>query len=269
MMMRHEIKGTRKSIFFVLAALLLFIGAVDVRAQGAAEEEKPAVSLYADGLSQYIFRGVAFSSNSFVLQPSMTVSYKGLSANIWGNFDTRERTDNSGVAIESPGNANWNETDFTVSYTHELYQNLNGTAGGVYYALFGDDSFEIFAGLSYTLPWFTVGVTGYREVSHFPGWWLQFDISRNFALPWYDMSVDLGATFGFQSEDADQGDYEDWHNAQILAALNIPVWKGVVVSPRVGVSTPLTKAAGNRIESLSWDGEDTHVFGGLRLAVAF
>lgn len=268
MMMCHAIKRTWKSVFFVLAALLFVVGAVDVRAEDVAEEERPAVSLYVDALSQYVFRGVAFSNDSVVLQPSMTVSYKGFSANIWGNFDTCEDCDEK-VFGESPGNANWNETDFTFSYTHELYKNLNGSIGGVYYALVGDDSFEVFGGLSYALPWFTVAVTGYREVSHFPGWWLQFDISRNFPLPWYSMSVDLGATFGFQSQDADEGDYEAWHNGQVLAALNIPVCKWATISPRVGVSFPLTSDASEQIESLSWDGEDTHVFGGIRVAVAF
>jgi uncharacterized protein (TIGR02001 family) len=261
-----------------LFALLLNMGAFLLLTPAKAEEEeKPKADLYVDILSQYIFRGVAFSKDSAVIQPSMTASYKGFSVNIWGNLDTDEA---KGFGEDVRG-TNWNETDFTASYTHELYGSLSGTAGVVYYSLVGDDSCEVFGGLSYAFPWLTVGFTAYREVGHFPGWWLQLDITRNIALPWYGMNMDLGASFGYQTiEDDDTllrgfgkhqkfGDYSAFTAGQLSAALNIPVCKYLTISPKIGVSFPLSGDASDRIEAVSWDHEETHVFGGIRLSASF
>jgi len=155
------------------------------------------------------------------------------------------------------------------SYTRELYKNLNATVGGCYYSLVNSefDSVEVFGGISYAFPWFTVGITGYREISHAPGWWVQLDVSRNFPLPWYSMSLDLGASFGYLI--LEDTDYSKLHAGQVLAALNIPVWKYLTVSPKVGVSFPLSDGASRNIKAGSWDGDDTHVFGGVRLSAAF
>jgi hypothetical protein len=230
----------------------------------APAEEKPAVSLYVDILSQYIFRGVAYSRDSAVFQPSGTVSYKGFSINIWGNFDTDDRVNNH------DGNSKWNETDFTFSYTHELFcKELNATLGGVYYSLIPTDTFEVFAGLAYTTPWVTLGVSGYRDVDNFPGWWMQIDLTRNFALPWYGLNVDLGASFGYTAADNKDDDFSGWTAGSLSAALNIPIGKYFTISPKVGYAFPLADDAEDRIRSLSWDARANHVFGGIRVAAAF
>jgi hypothetical protein len=209
-----------------------------------------------------------------VIQPSVTASYRGFSLNVWGNFDTY---DNNPVGPEL-GPA-WNETDITLSYTHELLKNLNGTTGMIYYALDKvDDSFEIYAGLAYTFPWLTVGVTGYREISHYPGWWVTLDLSKNIKLPCYDWSVDLGATFIYQASD-DQGAYPDpphfdepysnFHAGILSAAVNFPIGGHITISPKVGYSFPLSGQADDIIEGLSWDNDSNHVWGGLRITASF
>lgn len=263
----------RLCMLTVLVNLVVCLGVTPVKAEGE-EEDKPTASLYVDVLNQYIFRGVAFSKDSAVIQPSMTASYKGFSVNLWGNFDTDEA---EGFGEDVDG-ANWNETDFTASYTHALYKELSGTVGVVYYSIVADDSFEVFGGLSYALPWFNVAFTAYREVGHFPGWWLQLDISKNIPLPWCGMSVDLATSFGYQTlEDDDtllnlDGDQDDFSAPMagiVSAALNIPVGKYFAISPRVGVTFPLSGDGADRIEAASWDQEETHVFGGIRLSAAF
>jgi len=129
------------------------------------------------------------------------------------------------------------------------------------------DSFEVFGGISYAFPWVTVGVTGYREVSHSPGWWVQMDLSRNFPLPCYGLSLDLGASLGYLV--LEDGNYSEFHAGQLFGSLNIPLGKYFTVSPRVGVSFPLSEGARKEIETVSWDGEGTHVFGGIRVSAAF
>jgi len=257
---------------------------VSAPAKAEAEADKPTASFTTDVLSQYMWRGYALSQNSAVIQPSATVAYKGLSLNIWGNFDT-----NAKFQTRPSVGAKWDETDFTLNYTREIYDGLNATVGGIYYAYGLDsvmgasvpDSTEVFGGLSYTLPWLTFAVTGYREVSHYPGWWIQFDLSRNFKLPWYDMSADLGMTFMYQNS-SDNTAYPQWPynpnntaafsgflSGTISAALNIPVWKFISVSPRVGFAFPLSHHADEEISFISWDQKSSHVFGGLRIAANF
>ena len=211
-------------------------------------QERPSFNFSADFLSQYVWRGYALSNNSLVVQPSMTVSYKGFSANVWGNFDTDENDE-----FGPHGHANWNETDLTLSYSFKIYKVLSATMGGIYYALDNvDDSFEVFGGLSADLPWLTAKFTVYREVFHYPGWWFHFDISRSFPLPWYETSLDLGAGLICQVSN-DAGAYPDpddprhayagSHAGYISATLNIPVHKYITVSPKFGYWFPLGNKA--------------------------
>ncbi len=267
--MKGQFFGKSKLGISFLSIALILLCVVQVNAE---EEDKPTCSLYADVFNQYIFRGVALSDHSAVIQPSITVGYKGFAVSLWGNYDTNEDPNFS----ELDGDANWNETDFTFSYTHELFMGLSGTVGAIYYSLVGDDSLEVYAGLSYPLPWLTVAVTGYREMSHFPGWWFQLDLSRNIALPCYGMSIDLGATFGYLESDdvgtnpaGSSSEFSGLLAGQILGAVNIPIGKYFAISPRVGYAFPLSGRASDRIEGLSWDGEEDHVFGGIRLSASF
>lgn len=268
--MRKSVLHTRKAILCLLLALCALASAGAVR----AEEDKPTASAYVDFLNQYIWRGYALSDSDQVIQPSITVGYKGFSLNLWGNLDTDDKNP------AGPGDdTNWNETDFTFSYSHEICPNLTGTLGAIYYSLDKvDDSTEIYGSLAYTFPWFTTALTIYREVSHYPGWLFQLDVSRNFKLPWYDMSLDLAGTLYYQHSE-DEGAYPDpddsddaysaFHAAQIFAAVNIPFCKYFTVSPRVGYTFPLSGKAKDEIKFISWDGDGNHLFGGLRLAASF
>ena len=96
-----------------LCALTLLAG--PVATLQAAEEAKTTGSVAVSALSQYIWRGYEMSRNSIVVQPSVTVGYKGFAANFWGNLDTKPY---DAGRKEFPGA--WNETDFTLSYTKTL-----------------------------------------------------------------------------------------------------------------------------------------------------
>lgn len=244
-----------------------------------AAEEKPTAALSTDILSQYVFRGVAYSNDSAVIQPSVTLGYKGFSFNVWGNFDTRQDSNNPLAGLDNR-NAKWNETDITLSYSRELCPNFSFVVGDVYYSLTNAvyDANEVFGGLSYTLPWFTVAVTTYKEVTHAPGWWMQLDILKSIPLPCYGMSLDLGATFGYMILDDDDvllnpsgalGDYSEFHSGLVQAALKIPVCKYVTVAPKVALAFPLTDGAADFIEANSWDSEDLHIYGGINITASF
>jgi hypothetical protein len=266
------------AIAFSLGLAMLLTASPALAQEKMAEEktpaERPSVNVSADFLSQYVWRGYALSNRSFVIQPSITVGYKGFSANVWGNFDTDENNE-----FRPNGQANWNETDLTISYSHKIYKVLSATVGGIYYALDNaDDSLEVYGGLTADLPWLTAKATVYREVLHYPGWWFQFDVFRSFHLPWYETSLDLGAGLIFQvSNDAgafpDPGDprhaYAGFHAGYLSAALNIPVHKYITVSPKFGYWFPLGNKASDCIRGLSWDQKSNHVYGGLSISFHF
>lgn len=265
--MKAYLGGSRHGwLCCLVAGLVMFTGLSRVLAQdgespSGKKEDRPTASVSVDFLSQYIFRGVALSSESMVIQPSATLGYRGLSFNVWGNFDTSEEI--------FSGHERWNETDFTLSYSREICKGLTATVGGVYYSLVNSpkDSTEVFAGLSYAFPWFNIGVTGYREFHNYPGWWMQIDVSRNFKLPCYGMSLDLGVSVGYL--DSNPQEFADWHSGQVSAALNVPVGKYVTISPKIGFAFPISGAGEDNIKVNSWDSEANHVFGGIRIAAAF
>ncbi len=241
--------------------------------------DKVEVLVGVDILSQYVFRGIALSRDSAVLQPSFTITYKGLSANIWGNFDTNERNP-YGIHSPNRNNPKWNETDFTLSYSREVLKNFTLTAGVIYYALDGntalDDSFEIFGGFACKFPWFEVAFTAYREVSHLPGWYLQWSISRNFSLPFAGATLDLLAAWSavlsndraaFPTKDG--GYYRDVNAGLISASLNIPVGQYVKISPKIQYWYALGGESTFVIRNLSWDRTHNHILGGVGVTASF
>jgi hypothetical protein len=244
------------------------------------EVERPQWVLGTDVFTQYVFRGIALSRGSAVLQPSFTGSYKGFTFNAWFNFDTEEKNPFSLKRVNSH-QARWNETDLTFSYSREVIKNLTLTAGYIYYLLDSAnspfDQQEVYAGFGYKLPWLEVGFAAYREVGHFPGTYLQWYVSRSLNLFW-GTSLDLWASWGAElSNDkaafpipGKPNDYYQSLNAgHLMATFNIPLGRYVKVSPKImywyalgGDSTAVLGAA-------SWDRRHNHILGGATVAVTF
>ncbi len=251
-----------------------------VKVTEEAKVEKPQFNFAVDILSQYVFRGVAFSRDSAVFQPSFTVSYKGFAFNLWGNFDTHERNPFGRVAVNK-GNAAWNETDFTLSYSREVLPNLTLTVGGIYYLLSHNtseyDSIEVYGGFSYKFPWFEAGFAAFREVNRLPGTYLQWYISRSFDLPFAGASLDLWA--GWSAELSNDKVaypfpnkniyYQGMHAGQLMATVNFPLGQYVKVSPKIIYWYALGGNSTAVISGLSWDGKHNHVLGGVNISVAF
>lgn len=123
--------------------------------------------------SQYIWRGWEFSKDSVVIQPSVTVGYKGFSLNLWGNLDTDQY---------DIGKAKWNETDITISCNMTLGPIELG-AGYIYYAMTEyEDTQEFYLSVgadTILSPTFTV----YWDITSLSTWYLNLRISHSFSLP--------------------------------------------------------------------------------------
>lgn len=254
-------------------------------ASGAAvEEDKPTASLAVMAMSKYVWRGFELSKDSIVIQPSMTVAYKGFSANAWGNLDTDYYLPGT---VNSDTNS-WNETDFTLAYDWTMGP-VGMTAGYIYYSLDGiPDTQEVFARAAWhTLLTPTLSV--YRDYDNLAGWYATLGVSHSVPIT-ETIGLTLGAQVGYlDAEDASSYSevdssslattdkaYSGFHDGLLSASVAIPVAEYITITPMMMYSFPLTSEAGDLIESRSMDflrgdttGNDDFIYGGVTVSMAF
>lgn len=235
-----------------------------------AEEEKPTADLTVGAYSQYIWRGFELSKDSIVVQPSMTVGYKGFSANLWGNLDTDPYTADG---TDNPNN--FNETDLTLSYAWEMGP-VAMTAGYIYYALDGvDDTQEFFlsAGLNTVLkPTLTV----YRDTDYFPDWYATLAVSHSFPVQG-DITLDLAGQVSYLAADeattyaeTDGSKYSNFHDGVVSVGLTVPLNKYFTLLPKLSYTFPLSSEAKDLMRSSSKSGnDDDFIYGGLAVSMSF
>lgn len=254
----------------VIGFLVLILSSMNLWAE---EEAKPVASADVAVFSKYVWRGYEFSKNSVVIQPSVTVGYKDVGFNLWGNLDTD-------VYGESRNEAQFNETDMTLSYD-KSFGIVNVGAGYIYYALDAvDDSQEIYlsVGLDTLL---APSMTVYREISHLPSWYISLGISHSFELP-KEMTLDLAGSVGYYASDDDSfveiddnlnettDKYNAFHDGLISVGLTIPVGNYFTVVPMVAYSFPLTDDAKNLIRyTNAFSNDSDYVFGGVTASISF
>jgi hypothetical protein len=254
-----------------------------------AEEEKPAGDFTAAVMSRYISRGYELSRNSVVIQPSMTVGYKGFSVNLWGNLDT---------APYSPGNTSytgtWNETDLTLSYSKTL--GLFNVGGGyIYYSLASlnkdaadrNDSQELFASVTLNTL-LSPTLTVYKEIDHYRNWYFLLGISHLFELN-QRVSLKLAASASYLlSSDADTypkfdsnalpttEKFSNFHDGSVSASLPIKVSNNITLTPTLSYIFPLTgdakdemKGVGLKGSVLPADRDSSFLCGGISASFSF
>lgn len=255
-----SMKNGKKILMMGVAVLLAGQSAVQ------AEEEKPTAGVDLGGFSQYIWRGLELSEDSIVLQPSMTVGYKGASFNIWGNLDT----DNAAY-----DGMKYNETDLTLSYSHTVGI-VKLTGGYIYYALDGlTDSQEIFASATLNTI-LNPTITVYREIAHVPAWYVNVGISHSQPITG-DITLDAAASAGYYHSDdegfAEANDptekYQQFHNGLVSLGMTVPFADYFSVKPMIAYSFPLTDKAEEYIEATSLSGDSDFIYGGVTLSMAF
>lgn len=236
------------------------------------ESNAPTADVTIGMYSKYVWRGYELSKDSLVIQPSVTVGYRGFAFNLWGNLDTDQAT----PLYDEDGN-NWNETDMTLSYDGS-YGMLGYTVGYIYYALEGiDDTQEIYGGLSVDVigaPTLTV----YRDIASAPGWYITLAVSHSFDLM-DDLALNLGAKVSYLAVDdastlADPNDatssYSDFHDGVLSLSMSYTVTDNLVITPELYYSFALGGDARDVLEDASADGDDSSfVYGGISASFSF
>ena len=270
-------------IMGITASLLTEAMAQDAKPAPAAVEEKPTADLTVSALSAYIWRGQQQTRDSLVLQPSMTVGYKGFSANLWGNLDT-----NPYSPTDASYSSNWTETDLTLSYS-KAFGPVTAGAGYIYYSLNAPysgaadppDSQELFATLAGNVllaPTLTV----YKEIDHYHQWYILFGVSHTFELT-KTIGLKLAGSVSYlKSEDEttypEYGDnalpttdkFSNFHDGVISATLPITTFKYVTIAPTFSWVFPLSDDAKNEMKGRSKNGNEYNYFyGGVNLSFSF
>lgn len=282
--------------FLAVAALLCL--ATPLR----AEEEKPTGDFTVAAMSQYIWRGYELSRNSLVIQPSITVGYKGFTANLWGNLDTSPYY--SGTDSKSYSNS-WTETDLTLSYTKSL--GLVSVGGGyIYYALPAlnkdapdrADSQELFATVSLNTL-LSPTLTVYKEIDRYKQWYFLLGVSHAFELSkavslklaasasyllstYADATLfNAGAGYGGYpkfdgSAQATNEKFSNFHDGTLTVSLPVKATANITVTPTLSYIFPLSgdaryemKGQALKGSAVSSDREGSFLVGGIMASFSF
>lgn len=243
---------TRKLITGITATALLLAAGIPA---AMAEEEVPSADASIGFYTKYVWRGFELSDDSLVIQPSLTASYKGFSANLWANLDTKY------YDPEVDSNL-WNETDFTLSYDG-AYEKLGYGVGWIYYSVLGDDTQEWYGTLSYDIL-LAPSLTIYYDTDGFAGdWYANLSFGHSFTIA-ENYSLDLGLAFGY----SDNADYSEFHDGLLSASMSFPVGEYISITPEIYWSFALSSEASDAFET-GPSNDDNFVYGGVSASFSF
>ncbi len=282
-------------IFMCMVCLLCCITVTSLFAEEArspeagapekAPEEKVTGSVTLGVFNKYVFRGYELSRGSFVVQPAVTASFKGFSANYWGNVDSNSHDTQSYFpsASDKDGRKWFNETDLTLSYTRAL-DKLSLTGGYIYYnTKYTNETEELFVSATYdilTKPTLAIN----QDIAEYTGTYINLSFSHS--VPVYKgVTLDLGASAGYfigqnrywktyeAAEEAYTGSkYKGFHDGMIKAGFTIPLTKAVSFQPVAQYWFPLSGDAKKKIGAVSYNPNGylgTVFVGGANLTFSF
>jgi len=160
-------------------------------------EDEISIGATADLFSNYVWRGQNLVDD-WVLQPSAGISYKNLTASVWGNLDLTDENDYKGE---------FSEIDLALDYSGQVpgVDILSYSVGVINYAFpvsgAGDDTWEIYWGFRLDVP-ASPSVTVYHDVDEADGTYVSFGIGHSIEnlielRPDVGLDVDLSAGIGW------------------------------------------------------------------------
>ena len=166
------------AVLFVALAFPILAGASD----------KLELSTDAALVSRYVWRGIV-ATDGAVFQPSVTAAYRGLSLNVWGNYDL----DN----VNST-DYRFTEADYTLDYSLPL-RNFSLSLGSIVYD-FPNTGYhpttELYLGVSLQ-SFLSPSLTVYKDIDEADGSYLLLSFERSFQLENKPVSIDFQTGVGF------------------------------------------------------------------------
>ena len=253
-------KVLRTSVSTFIVTLLVSFGSVN------ANEVKIAGSATIDVMSNYVWRGQKLS-NSWVIQPSVGITYGNFDTNIWANYDS------DSIIDECDGHGEVTETDITANYNFS-FDKLTIGVGYIYYVLNSfNDTQEIYLAAAYDVL-LNPSLTIYYDYDEGQGAFIVASIGHSFDLS-KDIPIELGASASFNIEnkvmgmDSEGDKFSNFYNGELTASVSIPLIKALSVTPKAAYSFPLSKDAKEAISSISDDGDKDIFYGGINLTLSF
>ena len=231
------------------------------------------------------------------------IRYKGFSANLWGNLDTKPYY--GGAGADPAYASQWNETDWTLSYTKTIGK-VNAGVGYIYYNLGSfnkdapdrADAQELLATVTLNAL-LSPTLTVYKEVSHYRTWYVLLGISHAFELnkmaslklaasasylqsTYADAALfKIGAGYGgypkFDGNALATNDkFKNFHDGSVTASLPIKATGSVTITPTVSYIFPLSgdakdemKGQGFKGTAVPGDRDSSFLVGGLTAIFTF
>lgn len=237
----------------------------------SAQEDKPTCTLSLGAASQYVSRGYQVGKDSLVFQPNFNVSYKGFSASLFANLDTKEhKTDYLFPA--NPGHANLNECDLTLSYTHSVGK-VSLTGGWSYFGYnYAPQTQEVFVSATYdTFLKPTLAV--YRDIDAYPATYVNLAVSHSLPVAG-QATLDLGASAGCVLGDSDSyrtpdgHQYRAAHDGMLKVGMTVPLNQYATLQPSVQYWFPLSGEASQRDHN-PFGKMDSSLVAGVALVISF
>ena len=255
---RAKAKGSAGRISWILAVAIVLVIAAGASAE---EAERPSVGVDVAVNSKYVWRGLILTDDP-VLQPSLTVGYKGLGLNVWANTDL---TDINGT----PGEVN--ELDYTLDYSFSVSK-VNLDVGVIQYTfphtgfeptteLFGTAAVDVLLSPTVKIYW---------DVDEVGGLYGTVGIGHSFSLmevKGISSSLDLSGSIGYATSSWNEGYYgvksSGLVDLLLTAGLSIPIDAHLSVTPYVSYSKVID---GDLKDAVA---DDSATFFGATLSVAF
>jgi hypothetical protein len=225
----------RNAILGCVVAILA--GGVNI----ARAEDDVSVTLASDLLSKYVWRGQNIV-DGWVLQPSASVGYKGLTASVWSSLD---------LTGDLVGKGQFSEVDLSVDYTHEFpgVEELSYSLGAIYYDFPNtgwDSTAEVYGGLTASVP-LSPALRWYYDFADIDGSYFQLSLGHTIEKlhQWRDdcyCDLALGASLGYATAGYNDGyfgvDESALNDLTLSAALPFCIGKWTL-KPVIAYSTML------------------------------
>jgi len=182
-----------------VAASALWLGAapgVVLAEEGSLLPGGISLEAGVDLYGKYVWRGMLLT-NDPVVQPSLTLGWKGLSLNVWGSIDTTD-VNEMGAGTDGPS-YRLQELDYTLSYGHTLVDGVDVEVGYILYTFPGtayEKTSELYASLSLAIPYLNPSLTVYWDFDEADGFYANLGIEHTFELT-EKLGLTVGAGLGW------------------------------------------------------------------------